>query len=161
MLPLPFLNISVISFWECMTGAWFSKSISHAKRKEIQNHQIWIVRHVASSIWVAVQRLLMGPSAFATNKIAALIGANVTAGYKHRIIFYTPMFIGQCVTFAVGEYAVHLLGKNMKKGKRAWKLAKLLTVFLKAGKCTSMLDTVRTLAVSNWICTKNCTGCCR
>uniref|UniRef100_A0A7S3PVE7 Uncharacterized protein n=1 Tax=Chaetoceros debilis TaxID=122233 RepID=A0A7S3PVE7_9STRA len=123
MLPLPFLNISVISFWECMTGAWFiytvSESISYVRRKEIQNHQIWIVRHVASGLWVAVQRLLMGPSAFATNKIAALIGANVTAGYKHRIIFYAPMLIGQCVTFGVGEYAVHLLGKNMKKGKRA------------------------------------------
>ena len=73
-----------VAVWFCLT---ISMAVWHATRRRLTEHRKWILRHVGSGIWVAVQRLMVvavnaeGPAAQKkTFGDAALFAAALTMG---------------------------------------------------------------------------------
>ena len=78
-------------------AAWFVVTISlalwHAVRRRFKEHRKWILRHVASGIWVAVQRL-----------VVVMVNSETPAEQKKT--FGDGALIGVALTCAAAEIAV-------------------------------------------------------
>jgi hypothetical protein len=77
--------------------------------RRFTSHQRWIVRHVSSGIWIALQRLLL-------ITIYPAIYRPPIAREVQRMVFAESGQIAAVITIGMGEYALYLL--DQQKAKR-------------------------------------------
>lgn len=108
--PLKFSSIpSVLAI-----GVWFLitaiTAAVQARAKNFQSHQRFVIRHVASGIWVALQRaMLMTVSTFK-------FGSAFTR-LQQRALFSDAAFLSIAICLLSGEVAIYLLEAEHKKQK--------------------------------------------
>jgi uncharacterized membrane protein len=90
----------MITFWYLWT---VKEAIKEAKRKNFDRHQKWIIRHIASGLWVAIQRLLIVIVMPVLNSNQFFI---VNAQLVQRHLFGKAAMIGMTITVLVSEFAI-------------------------------------------------------
>ena len=102
--PLIFLTI-----WFLFTGVY---AVSQAMQKRVLQHRRWILRHVSSGIWIAIQRFLL-------TTLYPILYTPPISRTSQRDIFVQAAIIGMCLSFILGEYAIIALDRNRTKSKNA------------------------------------------
>lgn len=92
MLPL-------LGFYFAFTAMWATVK---AIQKDFVTHQRYIIRHVSSGIWVALQRLFVG---FSKGR----------SRHDMREAFTNGVYVGVFLSFAAGELAIYLIQKSNTK----------------------------------------------
>jgi hypothetical protein len=86
-------------------------SIQQARNRKFANHQKWMIRHIASGMWVAVQRFLIGT-------VYSTIYSAPVSRSTQRDIFEEAGFLGMVISFVLGEYTVYLLSRPRNNSKK-------------------------------------------
>ena len=86
-------------------------SIQQARNRKFANHQKWMIRHIASGLWVAVQRFLL------VTVYSSIYSAPVPRSTQ-RDIFTQAGVLGMVISFVLGEYAVYLLSRQKNNSKK-------------------------------------------
>lgn len=89
-----------MSLWFIYTAL---QAVQLARANKIALHQKWMYRHVASGIWVAVQRMLLVPP-MVYYKIT-LEPPEKASQFAQREIFATAAELGWLICICLGEYA--------------------------------------------------------
>ena len=76
-----------------------------ARSKRFFDHQAWVIRHIASGLWIAWQRVLL------IAVFSPLLTPPIARSTK-RLSFISAGFMGMAISYAIGEYAVHLLKRE-------------------------------------------------
>ena len=106
-----------------ITNAWFLwtafKAVIHARNKRFELHQKYFIRHVASGIWVSIQRnLIMWIYPILLILFNPRIGIfgeneknkkNASLELVRRHLFPTAAKLGLLIAVVVSEYSIHLL----------------------------------------------------
>ena len=98
-ITIPMLGVYYVFSAAC---AWYW--IAGSSQQSFRRHQRWMIRHVASGIWVALQRILM-------LTVYTLMFPIPVSRYNQKRIFGDAGVIGVLIAFALGEYAVYLLDR--------------------------------------------------
>jgi hypothetical protein len=95
-----------------MYFAWTALySIQQARNRKFVNHQKWMIRHIASGMWVAVQRFLI------VTVYSSIYSAPISRS-SQRDIFTQAAFLGMVISFVLGEYTVYLLSRPNNNSKK-------------------------------------------
>mmetsp|Transcript_23094 Transcript_23094/g.42849 ORF Transcript_23094/g.42849 Transcript_23094/m.42849 type:complete len:255 (-) Transcript_23094:1202-1966(-) len=109
-LPPPLVSFRPIVLMDTLyfVGTAFY-SLQLAKKRQFWKHQRWVVRHIASGLFIAIQRIL----------IAVLFGPLYPPPVSREVqrsIFGQAGILGMIISFGCAEYAILLLDmKNKKK----------------------------------------------
>jgi hypothetical protein len=92
-------------------GVWFLvtaiTATLQARAKKFASHQRFIIRHVASGIWVALQRLFL----------LTVFNRPPFTRMQQRAVFGDAAFLAIGICFVCGELAIYLLDAEQKKLK--------------------------------------------
>jgi len=108
-LPPPKLSTAYgIVFQSC----WFLvtvivATVQAARAKNFASHQRFIIRHVASGIWISLQRVLL----------MTVMNRPPFTRMQQRAVFGDAAFIAIAICFLCGELAIYLLDDDLKKKK--------------------------------------------
>jgi uncharacterized membrane protein len=93
------------------------QAIRMARAGHIPLHQRWMIRHVASGIWVAVQRFGVIPlySSIASFLWYPNSDDVVVPSWYQRKLFGDSSLIAVLVTFVLGEYAVYQIESQQRR----------------------------------------------
>lgn len=95
-------------------GIWFLitaiTAAVHGHTKKFKSHQRFVIRHVASGIWVALQRAML-------MTVAALKFGSPFTRLQQRDFFRNAAFVSMLICLVCGEVAIHLLAAEQKKRK--------------------------------------------
>jgi putative copper export protein len=80
-------------------------SLKLAIDRKFWDHQKWIIRHIASGLWVAVQRFLLAT-------VFSAMFPKPVSRHIQRESFGAAATMGIIISIACGEYAIHLLKKE-------------------------------------------------
>jgi len=83
-------------------------AVNLARQKRFAGHQRWIIRHIASGIWIALQRILLCT-------VYHAIYPKPVAREVQRNSFGQSGSIAIALTLALGEYTIRLLDKKITK----------------------------------------------
>ena len=104
---LPPLKVSAAPGIIFMSG-WFlvtaTVAILQARAKKFASHQRYIIRHIASGIWVALQRVLL----------LTIFNRPPFTRVQQRAVFGDAAFLAISICFACGELAIYLLDAEHK-----------------------------------------------
>ena len=93
---------------------WFSSTIiiaiQKAKAKDFVSHRVFIIRHVSSGLWVAVQRVIL----VCHDPFTPLTRV------EQRILFHKAAECAMAISFIVGEMAIFLI-RNERETKQVKK----------------------------------------
>lgn len=93
-------------------GVYFVGTVVYAVKCAIErrfaSHQRWIIRHISSGIWVALQRFLL-------LTFYQVIFPNPVSRERQRNSFAQATYIAIVICLALGEYAVYLLDQRKVK----------------------------------------------
>lgn len=104
-LPLskaPFLLALTVYFVGTMAASIYQAAI----RRDFHRHRMWIVRHVAAGLWIALQRVLLG----------TVYNRPPFTREQQRDVFGTAAFTAVAITLVTGEFTVHLL--NLQQAEK-------------------------------------------
>lgn len=95
---------------------WFGITITmatiEARRKRFAIHQSWILRHIASGMWIAVQRVII-------SSMSSLFKPPFFEGpvpqWLQGKVFTVSAHIAAVITITTSEYAIHLLREKSAK----------------------------------------------
>ena len=97
-----------------MYFAWTALySIQQARNRKFADHQKWMIRHVSSGMWVAVQRFLL------VTVYSSIYSAPVSQSTQ-RDIFTQAAVLGMVISFVLGEYAVYSLSQQKNNSKKTF-----------------------------------------
>ena len=104
----PNLGHAMQKYFMAAMAIWFVataiQSVRMARAKKIREHQKWMYRHVASGIWIAVQRLVFIPLAIAYVKL--ILGpSEKPSQWIQREIFAGSAELSYVICIYLGEYA--------------------------------------------------------
>lgn len=83
-------------------------AVRFAIRKQFTSHQRWIIRHIASGLWVALQRLLV-------ITVYSVIYRPPVSQMNQRKAFGDAVSVGVIISLLSGEVAVYLLSRGEAK----------------------------------------------
>ena len=99
--PSTTLPLLFMALWFSMTAGL---ALHNARKKRFQEHERWIYRHVASGIWVALQRvLLLGPM--------SMIYTQPVSRTTQRAVFGNSARIAIIICLILAEYCIYLRTK--------------------------------------------------
>lgn len=102
-----------IAIWFLITAI---QAVRMARAKKILDHKKWMYRHVASGIWIAVQRIILYPIVIVYFKLT--LGPNEKAGrWAQRETFSVTGTLAYWLTILLGEY-VHRRASMLRKQKQ-------------------------------------------
>lgn len=101
----PFLSLLMLYFAGTALAAIWA-----AKNKKFALHRTWIIRHIASGIWVSMQRFLL----MTVYQTIYLFWPVTPASQKHS--FSSAGFVSVLICIAIGEYTIYLLDQTTKPG---------------------------------------------
>jgi len=87
-----------LSLWFFITVA---VAFQKARKRQFKAHRTWMIRHVASGLWIAVQRVLLGT--------LGQVGYRPADRAAQRDIFGNAALVGVVVSFTMGEIALYTL----------------------------------------------------
>ena len=96
----PILTVAA-TLWFAFTAV---QALRYAKARQFRAHQKYIVRHIASGMWIAVQRVVI-PVLFSP------FCSKPVPRYIQREAFANGASLGMIISYSAGEYAVHLLNQ--------------------------------------------------
>jgi hypothetical protein len=102
-----FLGLFAVYFMGTALAALHS-----ARDRRFAAHQKWIIRHIASGIWIAVQRVLLSTVVQALYYSSA---SRPVSPETQKHIFKSMGILATWVCLAVGEYVVYLLEQSPTK----------------------------------------------
>jgi hypothetical protein len=109
--PLPFSSHPFMVLL-AMYFAWTALySIQQARNRKFANHQKWMIRHIASGMWVAVQRFLIAT-------VYSIIYSPPVSRSTQRDLFGQAGVLGMVISFVLGEYTVYLLSRPKNNNKK-------------------------------------------
>lgn len=76
-----------------------------ARAKKFRSHQRFVIRHVASGIWIALQRVLL----------LTVLNRPPFTREQQRAVFGDAAFAAIAICFVCGEIAIHLIEDEQKK----------------------------------------------
>jgi hypothetical protein len=95
-------------------GVWFSitaiTAAVQARSKNFASHQRFVIRHVASGIWVALQRAML-------ISVSALKFGSPFTRLQQRAFFGNAASLSILICLVCGEVTIHLLETEQKKKK--------------------------------------------
>jgi hypothetical protein len=114
--PLPsrnyYYNYSNTAILMVILGIWFLgtaiAAIYCARSHQFVRHQKWIIRHIASGLWIAIQRVLL-------MTVCSMVLPRPYARHVQRRAFEYTAKLGMLLSFAIGEYTISLLEKEGKE----------------------------------------------
>lgn len=77
-------------------------SLRLARARRFFDHQLWVIRHMASGLWVAFQRVLL-------ITVFSQVFPPPVAREDQRFSFIASSYIGMAISISCGEYAIYLL----------------------------------------------------
>jgi hypothetical protein len=104
----PFLGLLAVYFMGTALAA-----LKSARDRKFTAHRKWIIRHIASGIWVALQRVLLG------TVFQVIYSARPVSPESQKGAFKSAGLIATLVCLGVGEYTVYLLEQSQTKPFRA------------------------------------------
>mmetsp|Transcript_30051 Transcript_30051/g.70116 ORF Transcript_30051/g.70116 Transcript_30051/m.70116 type:complete len:262 (-) Transcript_30051:1428-2213(-) len=91
-----------ISIWFLITGAM---AWNTARQRRFAQHQAWVIRHAAAGLWVALQRLIIYSWSLPKTR------------EQQRDNFGNSGFVGICISLALAEITIVLIGQKEKQLK--------------------------------------------
>ena len=85
-------------------------AIRYALKRQFDLHQRWIIRHVASGMWIAIQRILL-------LTVYSVIYPSPVSRATQRQSFGDAAMIATTISLVCGEVVVHLLSSQTAKRK--------------------------------------------
>ena len=94
-------------------------AIGAARKQRFAQHRQWMIRHVASGIWVALQRLLL----LTVGQAMVLLVPPITPA-QQRNTFRLAAYIAIIICIGMGEYVIYVLGKQQSKSSTRYSTPK-------------------------------------
>lgn len=118
----PHIAIGILLLLAVWFGTTIVEAVRMARNRRYNLHQLWMIRHVASGIWVAVQRFVLSPI------YQAVFDATLYPSSKggvppvvQRQTFLETGVISAFLCIGLGEYVIHriaVLKEETKKKKK-------------------------------------------
>mmetsp|Transcript_11911 Transcript_11911/g.19738 ORF Transcript_11911/g.19738 Transcript_11911/m.19738 type:complete len:255 (-) Transcript_11911:248-1012(-) len=103
------ISLVAMSVWFAFTA---TMATIEARRKMFAAHQNWILRHIASGMWIAVQRVII--MSISPLFVPPFFKGSVPQ-WLQRCVFATSAQVAMVITALTGEYAIHLLKEKPAK----------------------------------------------
>ena len=89
--------------------------VAFKSHRDFYGHSVWIVRHVASGIWIALQRILLGSPLYNQPPMTRI---------QQRLAFGHAALVSICFTILFGEILIALWDIRRTEGKKMASLQK-------------------------------------
>ena len=103
------IYLTCLSIWFLWTAGM---ATMEARRRRFASHQYWILRHIASGMWIAVMRVLL--TCIGPFFMPPFYSGTVSQVVQGRL-FSSGAFVGLVITVLASEYAIRLLKEDQLK----------------------------------------------
>lgn len=118
-ITLPLTNMSLADTLFTVTSIRFVQTgalaIAYARKREFDEHRIWIIRHCAMGLWVVLMRIFTN---LAVPFYLMAYGPVQAPGYIRGRIFFSCGVAGVVSSYSIGEYAIRLLGEKARASNK-------------------------------------------
>ena len=118
-ITLPLTNMSLADTLFIVTSIRFVQTgalaIAYARKREFDEHRIWIIRHCAMGLWVVLMRII---SILVSPFYLMAYGPVQAPGYIRGRIFFWCGAAGVVSSYSIGEYAIRLLGEKARDSNK-------------------------------------------
>lgn len=115
-MTLPVIDVPIGDVLQCVIAGYFLYTavvaVDYAKKKDFKNHSNWMMRHVASGMWVVIQRVLL---TFFAPIYLSIYGPEPRSGHFRGSVFSCAALLGIILSVGGAEYTILLL-QEKKKG---------------------------------------------